>query len=58
MGKPKYRKQLITNIKKRINSNTVIVGGSHISSTLTNRSAKHKTQTVALNDTRGTDGFT
>ena len=50
---PKYRNQLITNIKKLINKNTIIVGDFNIPFTTMNRSPDQKInkKTMALNDT-------
>ena len=53
MGAPKYIEQLITNIKKAIDDNTIIVGDFNNSFALIDRSSKQKInkETVALNDT-------
>ena len=58
MGAPKYIKQLITNIKDIINSNTIIVGGFNTPLTTMGRSSQQKINqgTVALNNT-GLNGF-
>jgi len=52
-GAPKYLKQLKTNIKEIIDSNTVIVGGFKTPLTSMDRSSKQKInkETVTLNDT-------
>ena len=52
MGSPKY-KQLITNIKELIDSNTIEVGDFNILLTSMDRSSKQNInkETVALNDT-------
>ena len=53
MGAPKYIKQLITNIKGIINSNTIIVGDINTPLISMDRSSKQKInkETKALNDT-------
>ena len=53
MEKSKYINQLITNIKKLIDNNTIIVGDFKTPPTTMNRSSKQKInkETVALNDT-------
>ena len=53
MKAPKYINQLITNIKKLINSNTIIVGDFNTSLTATDRSSKQKMnkEIMGLNDT-------
>ena len=50
---PKYINQLITNIKKLIDNNTIIVGDFNTPLTTIDRSSKQKInkETVALNDT-------
>ena len=50
---PKYRNQLITNIKKLIDKNTIIVGDFNIPFTTMNRSPDQKInkKTMTLNDT-------
>ena len=50
---PKYRNQLITNIKKLIDKNTILVGDFNIPFTTMNRSPDQKInkKTMALNDT-------
>jgi len=52
MGAPRYIKELITNIKKLIDSNKIIVGDLNSSHTSKNRSSKQQInkETVALND--------
>ena len=53
MGTPKYINQLITNIKKLIDSNTIIVGDFNTPLTTMDRSSNQKInkETMALNDT-------
>ena len=53
MGAAKYINQLITNIKKLIGNNTIIVGDFNSSLTAMDRSSKQKInkETMALNDT-------
>ena len=53
MGKPKHISQFITNIKKLIDSNTIIVGDFNTTFTTMERSSKQKInkETMALNDT-------
>ena len=53
MKAPKYIKQLITNIKKLINNDTVIVGEFNTQIASIYRASKQKTgkETIALNDT-------
>ena len=53
IGAPQYIRQLLTAIKKEIDSNTVIVGDFNTSLTLMDRSSKMKInkETEALNDT-------
>ena len=53
IGAPKYIKQLLTNIKEEIDSNTIIVGDFNIPLTSMDRSSRQKInkETVALNDT-------
>ena len=53
MKVPKYIKQLITNIKKLINNDTVIVGEFNTQIASIYRASKQKTdkETIALNDT-------
>ena len=53
VGEPKYINQLITNIKKLIDSNTIIVGNFNMPLTTMDRSSKQKInrETMALNDT-------
>ena len=53
MRAPKYINQLITNIKKLINSNTIIVGDFNTPLTAIDRSSNQKInkKTMALNDT-------
>ena len=53
MEEPKYKNQLITNIKKLINSNTIIVGDFNTPLTAMDRSSNQKInkETMALNDT-------
>ena len=53
METPKYINQLITNIKKLIDNNTIIVGDFNTPLTTIDRSSKQKInkETVALNDT-------
>ena len=55
---PKYINQLITNIKKLIDSNTIIVGDFNTPHTTMDRLSDQKInkETMALNDT-GPDGF-
>ena len=50
---PKYINQLITNIKKLIDNNTIIVGDLNTTLTATDRSSKQKVnkETTAFNDT-------
>ena len=50
---PKYINQLITNINKLIDSNTIIVGDFNTPLTAMDRSSNQKTnkETMALNDT-------
>ena len=53
VGEPKYINQLITNIKKLIDSNTIIVGDFNTPLTTMDRSSNQKINrvTMALNDT-------
>ena len=53
VGAPKYIKQLLTDIKTEIDSNTIIVGDFNTPLTPTDRSSKQKInkETLALNDT-------
>ena len=53
MAAPKYINQLITNIKKLIDSNTIIVGDFNTPLTAMDRSSNQKTnkETMVLNDT-------
>ena len=53
MAAPKYINQLITNIKKLIDNNTIIVGNFNMPLTTMDRSSKQKInrETMALNDT-------
>ena len=53
VGTPKYINQIITNIKKLIDSNTIIVGDFNTSLTAMDRSSNQKInkETMALNDT-------
>lgn len=51
MEAPKYIKQLITNIKELINSNTIIVGDVYTSHQWIDHSNKINKETVALSDT-------
>ena len=53
MEKPKYITQLITNIKKLIGNNTIIVGDFNISLPTMDRSSKQKIrkENMTLNDT-------
>ena len=53
MRAPKYIKQLITNIKKLVDNNTIIVGDFNTPLTTMERSSKQKInkETMALNDT-------
>ena len=53
IGAPQYIRQLLTNIKEEINSNTVIVGDFNTSLTPMDRSSRQKInkETQALNDT-------
>ena len=53
VGKPKYINQLITNIKKLIDSNTIVVGDFNTPLTAMDRSSNQKLnkKTMALNDT-------
>ena len=53
MKAPKYINQLITNIKKLIDSNTIIVGDFNTPLTIMDRSSNQKInkETMALNDT-------
>ena len=53
MMAPKYINQLITNIKKIIDSNTIIVGDFNTPLTAMDRSSNQKInkETMALNDT-------
>ena len=55
MKAPKYINQLITNIKKLINSKTIIVGDFNTPLTAMDRSSNQKINkgTMALNDTLG-----
>ena len=50
---PKYINQLITNVKKLIDSNTIIAGDFNTPLTAMDRSSKQKVnkETMALNDT-------
>ena len=52
-GAPKYIRQLLTGIKEKIDSNTIIVGGFNTSLTPMDRSSRQKInkETQALNDT-------
>ena len=52
MGAPKYIKQLITNTKEVIDSNTITVGDFNTPLTTMDRLSKKKAnkETVALND--------
>ena len=54
VGAPKYINQLITNIKKLVNSNTIIVGDFNTTLTAMDRSSNQKInkETMALNDTQ------
>ena len=60
VGVPKYINQLITNIKKLIDSNTIIVGDFNTPLTAMDRSSKQKMnkETMALNDTLDQMDFT
>ena len=53
MQPPEYINQLITNIKKLIDNNTIIVGGFNFPLTAMDRSCRQKInkETTALNDT-------
>ena len=53
MGAPKYIKQILTDIKGEIDSNTIIVGNFNNPSISMNRSTRQKInkEKVALNDT-------
>ena len=53
MGAPKYKKQLIPNIKEVINSNTIILGAINMPLTSMDRSFKHKIkkEMIVLNET-------
>ena len=57
---PKYINQLITNIKKLIDSNTIIVGDFNTPLTAMDRSSNQKInkETMALNDTLDQTDFT
>ena len=56
---PKYIKQVITNIKKLIDSNTIIVGDFNTPLTAMDRPANQKInkETRALNDTDGLNRY-
>ena len=56
MGAPKYINQLIIDIKKLVDNNTIIVGNFNTPLTPMDRSSKQKTnkETMALNDTHWT----
>ena len=60
MGPAKYINQLITNIKKFIGNNTIIVGDFNTPLTVMDRSSKQKInkETMALNDTMDQMGLT
>ena len=53
IGAPQYVRQMLTNIKGEITSNTIIVGDFHTPLTLMDRSTKQKRrkETQTLNDT-------
>ena len=53
IGAPKYIKQILTNIKGEINSNTIIVGDFNKPLVSIDRSSRQKInrETLALNDT-------
>uniref|UniRef100_A0A671DI31 Endonuclease/exonuclease/phosphatase domain-containing protein n=1 Tax=Rhinolophus ferrumequinum TaxID=59479 RepID=A0A671DI31_RHIFE len=53
IGAPKYIKQVLTDIKTEINSNTIIVGDFNTPLTTRDRSSRQKLnmETTALNDT-------
>ncbi|KAF6339829.1 hypothetical protein mRhiFer1_008090 [Rhinolophus ferrumequinum] len=53
IGAPKYIKQILTDIKTEINSNTIIVGDFNTPLTTRDRSSRQKInmETTALNDT-------
>uniref|UniRef100_A0A671DN33 Endonuclease/exonuclease/phosphatase domain-containing protein n=1 Tax=Rhinolophus ferrumequinum TaxID=59479 RepID=A0A671DN33_RHIFE len=53
IGAPKYIKQVLTDIKTEINSNTIIVGDCNTPLTTRDRSSRQKInmETTALNDT-------
>ena len=55
---PKYRKQLLTNIRELFNNNTIIVGDLNTPFMSMDRLSKMKInkETTALNDTFGPDG--
>ena len=55
MGTPKYIKQILTNIKRKIYSNTIIVGDFNTSVTSMDSLFRQKInkETLALNDTFG-----
>ena len=54
-GAPQYVRQMLSNMKGEINSNTIIVGDFKTSLTPMDRSTKHKIskETQTLNDTMG-----
>ena len=54
IGEPQYVKQMLTNMKEEINSNTIIVGDFNSPLTPMDRSTKQKIrkETQTLNDTR------
>ena len=53
IGAPKYIKQIMTNIKEEIDSNTIIIGKFNTHFTSMDRSLRKKIskQTLTLNDT-------
>ena len=53
IGAPKYIKQILTDIREEIDSNTIIVGVSNTPLTSMDRSSRQKInkETVAFNDT-------
>ena len=55
IGAPKYIKQILTNVMKEINSNTIIEKDFNMPLTLVNRSPRQKInkEMLALNDTLG-----
>ena len=53
IGAPQYVRQMLTNMRREINSNVITVGDFNIPLTPMDRSTKHKTskETQTLNDT-------